>query len=166
MDQTLSRRRKSLQAAKTPKRIFDALDREFQFTLDVCAENGAFGVPHCTIEDDGLSKSWGDNVCFCNPPYRELGKWLKKGFLGCLESKCIVVFLLPVNTGSVWFPEWALRGEIGFYKRRIKFGGYEKNRPSLTNMIVVFRPDTLQTSSIKIQTIGTLDAIAGERISR
>ena len=44
----------------TPQSFFDALNREFHFNLDPCSTHeNAKCERHFTIEDDGLSKSWG-----------------------------------------------------------------------------------------------------------
>ena len=60
----------------TPQKVFDELDAEFHFTLDpCCTHENAKCEKHYTIEDDGLSKSWGGEVVFCNPPYRDMSKW-------------------------------------------------------------------------------------------
>ena len=44
----------------TPQSFFDALNREFSFTLDPCStHDNAKCEKYYTKEDDGLSKSWG-----------------------------------------------------------------------------------------------------------
>lgn len=45
----------------TPSKIYDDLNKEFNFNLDPCAsENNHKCENYFTIEDDGLSKNWGD----------------------------------------------------------------------------------------------------------
>lgn len=63
----------------TPKDLFDELNVEFNFTLDVAStDENALCNRHYTEKEDGLTKRWNGNV-WCNPPYgREIGKWLKK----------------------------------------------------------------------------------------
>lgn len=49
----------------TPQKLFDELDAEFQFTLDPCStHDNAKCEKHYTIENDGLSKSWGGKEFF------------------------------------------------------------------------------------------------------
>nr|WP_256098324.1 phage N-6-adenine-methyltransferase [Staphylococcus haemolyticus] len=61
----------------TPQHLFDELNQEFNFTLDPCAtEENAKCSKHFTIEDDGLSKDWSNDVVFMNPPY---GREIKNG---------------------------------------------------------------------------------------
>lgn len=63
----------------TPQWLFDQLNEEFHFTLDVCADpQNAKCVQYFTREQDGLSKEW-DGTVWCNPPYgRTIGLWVKK----------------------------------------------------------------------------------------
>ena len=45
---------------ETPQAVFDALDAEFHFDLDVCAnESNKKCHRYFSKEDDGLSKKWG-----------------------------------------------------------------------------------------------------------
>jgi len=53
----------------TPQSLFDELNAEFGFTLDVCAlRENAKCDRHFTPEVDGLSQAW-TGVCWMNPPY-------------------------------------------------------------------------------------------------
>lgn len=45
---------------ETPQELFDKLDKEFNFTLDPCSTHqNAKCKKHYTMEENGLSKSWG-----------------------------------------------------------------------------------------------------------
>ena len=63
----------------TPQDFFDQLDKEFHFTLDVCAvSENAKCERFYTPVMDGLKQEW-DGTVWCNPPYgREIGKWVEK----------------------------------------------------------------------------------------
>ena len=64
---------------ETPQDLFDELDKEFHFNLDVCAnsENTKCDV-YYNKEQDGLKQPWYGNV-WCNPPYgRHVGNGLKR----------------------------------------------------------------------------------------
>jgi len=53
----------------TPQGFFDALNTEFQFTLDPCANEGnAKCEKFFTEEQDGLKQDWDGEKVFCNPP--------------------------------------------------------------------------------------------------
>lgn len=120
---------------ETPQELFDELNQEFHFTLDVCAtaENAKCDRFYSPA-DDGLSLPWNE-VCWCNPPYgREISKWVAKAY----ESNCLVVMLLPARTDTKWFHKYCLpHGEIRFIKGRIRFGN-AKNAAPFPSMIVIF----------------------------
>lgn len=63
----------------TPQYLFDRLNEEFHFDLDVCvSENNHKCAEYFTKEQDGLKQKW-DGVIFCNPPYgSEVKEWVKK----------------------------------------------------------------------------------------
>lgn len=67
---------------ETPTEFFDVLDKEFHFTVDVCAlPDNAKCARFYTPDDDGLSMPW-DGVVWCNPPYgREICLWIKRAVL-------------------------------------------------------------------------------------
>ena len=64
----------------TPIELFAPINKEFGFTLDVCAiAENAKCERFFTPQDDGLSQSWENEVCWCNPPYgKDVVKWCKK----------------------------------------------------------------------------------------
>jgi site-specific DNA-methyltransferase (adenine-specific) len=63
----------------TPQDLFDRLDDEFSFTLDVCADDWNFKCPtYFTKDIDGLSQPW-TGVVWMNPPYgRTIRLWMAK----------------------------------------------------------------------------------------
>jgi len=125
---------------ETPRALFDELNREFGFTLDVCAlpENAKcdlFFAP----KTDGLSQSWKGHMCWMNPPYgREIGKWVKKAYEES-QRGATVVCLLPARTDTRWFHDYIYgKAEIRFLRGRIKFVGSENSAP-FPSMIVIYR---------------------------
>ncbi len=63
----------------TPADLFNELNKEFSFTLDPCATDQNHKCKkYFTIEDDGLSKSWQNEIVFCNPPYSKIKIWVEK----------------------------------------------------------------------------------------
>lgn len=122
----------------TPKKVFDSLNEEFHFTLDpCCTHENAKCERHFTKEDDGLSKDWGGQVVFCNPPYgRELPKWVKK----CYDESrhADVVMLIPARTDTRWFHDYIYgKAEIRFVKGRLKFNDGKQPAP-FPSMIVIY----------------------------
>lgn len=125
---------------ETPQNTFDALNKEFNLKVDVCATSKNKKLPiFFSKEDDGLSQSWKDRRCWMNPPYgREIGKWVEKASVGGAK---IVVALLPARTDTRWFHDYIYnnpRVEVRFLRGRLKFGG-SKNSVPFPSMVVIFR---------------------------
>lgn len=123
----------------TPIELFKELDREFLFTIDVCAsENNHKVETYYSEEQNALLQEW-KGSCWCNPPYsRNLQRqFIKKAF----ESKCLVVMLLPARTDTKAFHQFIYKNpkaEIRFLKGRIQFEGAKQKAP-FPSMIVIFR---------------------------
>lgn len=123
---------------ETPQAIFDKLNVEFGFTLDVCAlpENAKCSA-YYTPEQDGLLQKW-KGVCYMNPPYgREIGHWMRKAYESSIAG-ATVVCLVPARTDTAWFWDYAMKGEIRFIRGRLKFGGHKNSAP-FPSAIVIFR---------------------------
>lgn len=126
---------------ETPQALFDELDREFGFTLDVCAlpENAKCDL-FFNPETDGLSQSWKGHTCWMNPPYgKEIGRWVEKAYHESKQNGTTVVCLLPARTDTRWFHDYIYgKAEIRFLRGRIKFVGAENSAP-FPSMIVIYR---------------------------
>jgi phage N-6-adenine-methyltransferase len=126
---------------ETPQDLFDNLNSELNFTLDVSAnaQNTKCEV-YIDKELDGLKINW-TSVCWMNPPYgKQIGKWVEKAYNQVKsEMAKIVVCLLPARTDTRWFHNYILnKAEIRFIKGRLKFGG-SKNSAPFPSMIVIFK---------------------------
>lgn len=123
----------------TPQWLFDELNNEFGFTLDVCAlPDNAKCEKYYTPDVDGIKQSWENNTCWMNPPYgREISKWVQKAYKESRQST--VVCLLPARTDTRWWHDYCMKGEIRFLRGRLKFG-QAKNSAPFPSAIVIFRP--------------------------
>lgn len=135
----------------TPQNFFDYLRKEFNFTLDVCADESNYKMPrYFTKEDDGLSKEWKDETVFCNPPYSRGGKgrtgqaeWIKKCYEQHVKYGITVVLLIPARTDTEVFHEYILgKAEVRFIRGRLKFETdrrqNEENAP-FPSMVAVYQ---------------------------
>ena len=106
----------------TPQELFDTLDAEFHFTLDVCASD--WNTKHdnyFTEKENGLTQNWGKNICFMNPPYgKALNDWMKKACESA-QKGATVVCLIPASTDTAWWHDYAIKGEIRFLRGRPRF---------------------------------------------
>ena len=127
----------------TPVELFEELDEEFCFTLDVCAsEWNRKCERYFSVEEDGLTQEWGEEVCFMNPPYgKALNDWMKKAYASVIGG-ATVVCLVPAATDLGWWHDYAMRGEIRFLRGRPRFlteSGKWQNT-FLSSVIVIFVP--------------------------
>jgi len=121
---------------ETPASIFDPLNNEFGFTLDVCAtaENSKCDVFYYSVEDDALSLDW-EGVCWMNPPFGQQGKWIKKAYEESLKG-ATVVCLVPSRTNTNWWHDYVMKGEVRFIRGRPKFVGAEHGLPQPLSIVV------------------------------
>ena len=130
----------------TPQWLFDKLNQQYKFELDVCASDKNH---KCAIyfskQDDGLTKAWSGSV-WMNPPYgRTIGSWVKKAYESSLTG-ATVVCLLPARTDTSWFHDYCLRGNVEFIRGRLKFNNAKNNAP-FPSMLVVFKCPGLNTTT-------------------
>lgn len=121
----------------TPQGLFDQLNEEFQFTLDVCASaNNAKCKRFFSRETDGLNQQW-TGACWMNPPYGEaIGDWMAKAH----DAETTVVCLVPARTDTGWWWDYARHGEVRFLKGRLKFGGCDNSAPFPSAVVIFGRP--------------------------
>ncbi len=132
--------RHAADAWETPQALFDALDREFQFEVDVCATaDNAKCARYFTPEQDGLRQRW-EGTCWMNPPYgAEIGRWVQKAYESSLFG-ATVVCLLPARVDTRWWHQYVtLAAQIRYLPGRLRFGGAKHSAP-FPSAIVVFRP--------------------------
>lgn len=124
----------------TPIDFFEKLNKEFNFTLDPCAnEHNNKCEKYFTKEQDGLKQSWDNEIVFCNPPYgREISKWIKKGYEA---MGGVVVLLIPARTDTKYFHDYLYNKqnvELRFIKGRLKFGD-SKNSAPFPSLVAIIR---------------------------
>lgn len=123
----------------TPQLFFDKLNEEFNFTLDPCSTHQNHKCSkYFTLEEDGLSKDWSNEIVFMNPPYGgQAGEWVKKAYLESLKGAIVVCLIVAAPDRGYWhdfiFPRAA---EIRFLRGRLKFGDSSKTAPFGSAVIV------------------------------
>ncbi|KKN40572.1 hypothetical protein LCGC14_0732080 [marine sediment metagenome] len=99
---------------RTPKRIYEELNKEFKFKFDPCPSNAKF---------NGLEIEWKKSN-YCNPPYttKIQNAFVKKAWEESRKGK-LCVLLLPVRTSSKRWQKYILpyATEIRFLAGRLKF---------------------------------------------
>ncbi len=139
--------------------IFNALNKEFDFSLDAAANHKNNKVPnnYLTKDDDALTVNWHDAILnvtsknlnvWINPPY---GKgYIKKFMQKCIKKKEIgvtSVLLVPATLDAQWLPidqiseiRIVTGGRLSFYhpETNKKVNGNTKG-----SMFVIFRPSKM-----------------------
>ena len=139
----------------TDQRIFNAINKEFNFDLDAAAnfENAKLEM-HLTIDDDALTIDWSKislgtikNV-WINPPY---GRGMIKAFMNkCIEQKekgVTSVLLVPATLDAQWLPIDKISEIRIITGGRLTFIHPESGKAVAGNtkgsMFVIFRPSKM-----------------------
>lgn len=154
---------------RTPGSLFEALHAEFNFQLDVAADENNhlchywFG-PEQTMDawKDGLRVGWNgfEGAAFMNPPYSKVLKmpidpWLRKAWSESVFG-VTVVGIIPYNTQTQWWRRWVVglgvendwtghaADQIRILPRRVSFlrpdGASAANAPGNV-AVVVWKPN-------------------------
>lgn len=124
---------------ETPDTLFQALDNEFHFTLDVCASETNSKCPNYFDEKSNcLTQTW-SGVCFMNPPYgREIKYFVEKAYFES-QKNAIVVCLLPVRTDTKWWHKFCMKSyEIRLLTRRLSFSNSDNKAP-FPGAVIIFK---------------------------
>ena len=134
----------SRQDWSTPQSLFDALDGEFGFTVDLAAHD----LNHkCAIylgqSQDAMKQEW-LGTGWLNPPYGDSGyrmeKWVRKAQAESAQHGSTIVMLIPARTNTKWWHECCMSAaEIRFVCGRPKFGDAEHGLPQPL-ALVIFAP--------------------------
>lgn len=113
----------------TPKDVYDALNKEFNFNYDPCPLKAGF---------DGLFIGKWNSCSFVNPPYSNIKDWAKRSYEEYLKGNTVVM-LIPSRKDTKWWHEYIMKAtEIRFIKGRLKFGD-SKNSAPFPSCVVIFK---------------------------
>ena len=128
---------------ETPQDLFNTLNNEFSFTLDVAAsEENTKCKRYFTKEDNGLKRSWSNERAWMNPPYggHSLKVWTEKAKHEALNNNALVVGLLPNRTDTIWFHDNVFScAEVRLIRGRLKFS--DKGSATFGNVIIIWSCD-------------------------
>jgi len=128
---------------ETPQWLFDLLDKEFGFTLDVCAlPDNAKCERFFPPEADGLTQKW-EGVCWMNPPYgTTIKNWMGKAKQEA-QNGATIVCLVPARPDTNWWWDNCIEAEVRFIKGRLEFVGSPSAAP-FPSAVIVMRPGLLE----------------------
>ena len=139
--------------------VFNAMDKEFNFSLDAAANHKNYKCDwYLTKEDDALTTDWSiaiqdhadvsETSVWINPPYEK--GFIKKFMQKCIEEKAkgvTSVLLVPATLDAQWLPindiseiRIITGGRLSFYhpENNKKVNGNTKG-----SMFVIFRPSKI-----------------------
>jgi phage N-6-adenine-methyltransferase len=108
-------------AWETPQWLFDILNEEFHFALDVCALPGnAKCKKFYQPSDDALMQIW-KGICWMNPPYgRTIIDWMHKA-RDSADKGTTVVCLVPARPDTEWWWTTCIMSEVRFIRGRLQW---------------------------------------------
>jgi len=111
----------------TPDDLFNLLNDEFHFEIDLAASDLLHKLPnYYTKVNSAFNHKW-TGVNFCNPPYSNIIPWLNYGS----EQNACTVYILPCDTSTRWFHDYLWNNvlhkpipniQLRFPRGRFKFG--------------------------------------------
>lgn len=136
----------------TPQKLYDALDREFGFDIDVCAnESNHKHERYWTIEDDGLKQNWAGLTCFMNPPYgRTIGDWIRKAAESASKG-AVVVAVIPCRTDARWWADVMKASEIRLIKGRLHYNDGPQTAPFPSCIVIWGTPHAPVVSWVDLE---------------
>lgn len=154
------------QGWRTPRAVFDALHREYDFTVDAAASIGNRLLPtYWTRAHDALSKDLDGHRAFINPPFGKIWDFLAWGHRN--RDRGLSCFLLPANVETDWFHCLAVDGDKHLFRSRVAYDppvGVALDgvsAPSFASILVFFGPSVTSTGYVFS---AIRDGKTGERI--
>lgn len=113
---------------ETPQWLFDELNDEFNFKIDLCASEENKKCHDFYDDVFKYSSIWTEGSIFMNPPYSKPAPFIQKAWDTAFKDRNIVVMLLKCDTSTSW---WGI------------FWDYENHKPK-ANVEIRFMPKRLQ----------------------
>jgi site-specific DNA-methyltransferase (adenine-specific) len=139
---------------ETPPWLFNKLNNEFHFDVDVCASyknakcNFWYGHLTDNVFIDSLTQNWSENfkTAFMNPPYGQAIKpFMRKAVVQAIKGMTVVA-LIPARTDTIWWFDYVLKAtELRFLKGRVKFIG-GKYQAAFPSVIAIFKKGVQQAA--------------------
>ena len=109
---------------ETPSNILKNACYEYKIypTLDVCATfQNKKCLNYIDTELNAFFQGW-DEDFFMNPPYSEIGKWIKRAYFQTQTHNVQAIILTFAKTDTYWWHQYVeQKAEVHFIRGRIKF---------------------------------------------
>mgnify|MGYP003137796846 CR=1 FL=1 len=96
---------KKMKWIRTPPKIWERLNKEYNFTIDLCASNeNHLCDRYYTKEINALEQDWSNELAYLHPMFdSKIGKFVEKAYN---TKNSIFVMLLPASTHTKYFHEY------------------------------------------------------------
>ncbi len=143
---------------ETPPDLFEQLDAEFEFNLDVCATRqnakcsqfysleGYHDLVEFQPGIDGLRGTWRGARAWCNPPFSNIRPWVEKAHIS--EAELVVMLVPATRTEQPWWQDliepYRDSGQglsVRFLRRRPRFlkDGVQMGSPKFGCCLLIWR---------------------------
>ena len=145
----------SRDAWRTPRWLFEALDREFHFICDMVAdEQNHLCSRYVTTNQDALSIKWPrEGRLWCNPPFSMLPEFTAKA-AGESSMGVEVVMLVPAHRCEQgWWHQYVLgvASEILYIRKRVEYApppGVVSSGATFPSCLLVYGPPDGDTRAL------------------
>lgn len=128
------------QEYETPDELFDSLNKEFNFEVDMCASIKNHKLPfYYTKKDDCFTKKL-NCTTWCNPPFYSVKKFVKYNFEQSKNEGSTIVMLILVKSNTNWWRDYVFKAkEVRFINQKLQFKN-TKQGLRFPACIVIFKP--------------------------
>lgn len=136
---------------ETPQELFNKLNEEFHFILDLAADSTNHKCTKYLTKEDNSLLCTRSGICWLNPPYgsrsNKLSDWVKKAYDESVYSEysdTTVVMLIPARTNTKWWHKYCMKAqEVRFICGRPKFGDASHGLPQPLALVIFGKPSSI-----------------------
>ena len=141
----------------TPQTVYDVMNNEFNFTMDICANDYNFKhVNYLTIKDDALTYNFDQpelvgNYVWCNPPYSKVMPWVELA----VKNQALgigTVMLVKNDCSTKWYMlalerAQEIRDVVGGRLSFVPPHGIKASSNNFTSCFLIFKPHGVEQAN-------------------
>ena len=128
------------QEYETPDELFNILNNEFHFNIDICASEKNHKLDnYYSKNDDCFTKNW-NTTSWINPEFIRVKKFVKKAYEDSTKFGSTIVMLVLSKTNTNWWRDYVMNSkEVRFINQKLQFKGTPQGL-RFPACIVIFEP--------------------------
>lgn len=133
------------QEYETPDPLFDQLNNEFHFMIDICASESNHKLPnYYTKQQNCFTKDW-TQTSWINPEFVRVKKFVQKAFEDSMKFGSTIVMIIMVKSNTNWWRDYVMKAkEVRFINQKVQFKD-TKQGLRFPCAIVIFAPHEGET---------------------